>query len=109
MSTDIHDVDAETYREVAGDGLTLLWFWAEWSTPCKAMEPALADVAAEHPELFVARVDADNNSDLLAEFGTDTVPTTVLVADGEPVRVFEGALPGLELERELLRRTPAPE
>lgn len=107
MSTDIHDVDAETYREVAGDGLTLLWFCAEWSAPCKAMEPALGDVAAEHPEVFVARVDADDHGDLLAEFGTDSVPTTVLLEDGEPVRVFEGSLPGLELERELLERTPA--
>lgn len=107
MSTDIHDVDAETYREVAGDGLTLLWFWAEWSEPCKAMEPAVADAAAEHPELFVARVDVEDHGDLLAEFGTDSVPTTVLLEDGEPVRVFEGGLPSLELERELLERTPA--
>jgi thioredoxin-like negative regulator of GroEL len=107
MSTDIHDVDRETYRQVAEDGLTLLWFWAEWSAPCKAMEPSLADAAAEHPELFVARVDAEDNRDLLAEFGADSVPTTVLLEDGEPVRVFEGGLPSLELERELLERTPA--
>ena len=107
MSADIHDVDRETYREVTEDGLTLLWFCAEWSAPCKAMEPALADIAAEHPRLFVARVDADEHGDLLADFGADAVPTTVLLEDGKPVRVFEGFLPGLELERELLERTSA--
>jgi len=106
MST-IHDVDTETYREVAGDGLTLLWFWAEWSGPCKAMEPALADVAAEHPELLVARMDADEHGDVMADLGVDTVPSAVLFAEGEPVRVFEGSVPCLPLEREILERTPA--
>ena len=106
MST-IHDLDPETCRELAAEGLTLVCFWAEWSDECKGLAPALGDLAAAYPELFVARVDAAESEQLMTEAGVDTVPSSVLFEDGEPVRSFELGVPFPALDRELLERKPA--
>ena len=72
----------------------LLDFWAEWCGPCKSLGPMLEALAAEYNGAFVlAKVDVDAEKELGAAFQIRSIPTVVLVKDGQLVDGFQGALP----------------
>jgi len=67
---------------VAEHDVVLADFYADWCGPCKALEPIVANIAAD-TETVVAKVDVDVNQELAAEYGVRGVPTMALFADGE--------------------------
>jgi thioredoxin 1 len=87
---------------VAGGGVVLVDFYADWCGPCKMLEPTLATLARETPAT-VAKVDVDANQRLAAEFGVRGIPTLVLFSDGEQVEQVSGVRGEAEL-RSLIER-----
>jgi putative thioredoxin len=72
----------------------LLDFWAEWCAPCKTLGPVLEKFAADYGGAFVlAKVDVEAEQELGAAFQIRSIPTVVLVKDGQLVDGFQGALP----------------
>lgn len=81
----------------------LLDFWAEWCGPCKTLGPILEKLAAEYNGAFVlAKVDVEAQQELGAAFQIRSIPTVVLVKDGQLADGFQGALPEGQL-REFLK------
>ena len=81
----------------------LLDFWAEWCQPCKTLGPILEKLADEFGGAFrLAKVDVEAEQELGAAFQIRSIPTVVLVKDGQLVDGFQGALPEAQL-REFLR------
>lgn len=80
----------------------LIDFWAEWCGPCKTLAPVLEKLAAEYNGAFVlARIDVDREQQLAGAFQIRSIPTIILVRDGQPVDGFPGAMPEGQL-REFL-------
>jgi putative thioredoxin len=80
----------------------LVDFWAEWCGPCKQLGPILEKLAAEyHGAFLLAKVDVDKEQQLAAAFQIRSIPTVMLVKDGQLVDGFPGALPEAQL-REFL-------
>lgn len=78
----------------------LVDFWADWCGPCRSLMPILESLAQAQPERFVlARVNADTEQALTAQFGVRSLPTVVLVKDGAIAGHFMGAQPQSEVER----------
>jgi putative thioredoxin len=70
----------------------LLDFWAEWCAPCKTLKPILEKLADEYQGRFLlAKVDADANPELSQYFGVRSIPTVVMLVDGQPRDAFTGA------------------
>ncbi len=72
----------------------LVDFWAPWCAPCKTLGPLLEKIVASYNgAIKLAKVDTDNEMQLAAMFGIRSLPTVVLVKDGQMIDGFMGALP----------------
>lgn len=104
----VFDVVQERFEaEVLQASMTtpvLVDFWATWCEPCKTLGPMLEKLAAEYNGAFrLGKVDVDAQQELAGMFGVRSIPTVVLLKDGQPLDGFTGALTEGEL-REFLAR-----
>ena len=72
----------------------LVDFWAPWCGPCKSLGPILEKLEVEYGGGFtLAKINSDEEQQLAAAFGVRSIPTVVLMKNGQPVDGFMGALP----------------
>jgi thioredoxin len=77
----------------AYDGIVVVDFWARWCRACKTMAPLVARVAAERPELLVAKVDVDRAHCLAERYSVRVVPTLMRFDGARRTASVVGALP----------------
>ena len=79
-------------------------FWADWCQPCKQLSPILEKLAAEYDGRFLlATIDVDANQQLGAAFQVQSIPSVFAVLKGQPVPLFQGAMPEPQV-REVLEQ-----
>ncbi len=87
----------------------LVDFWADWCAPCKNLAPVLEKLAAEYTDqLTLAKINADEQQMLAAQFGVQSLPTVLIVKDGRPVDGFAGAQPETQVRELLDKYLPKP-
>ncbi|MFT6286781.1 MAG: putative thioredoxin [Halieaceae bacterium] len=84
-------------------------FWADWCEPCKVLMPMLEKIATEYEGAFLlAKVNADEQQNLSQQFGVRSLPTVMIIKDGQPVDGFTGAQPETAVREMLAKYLPAP-
>lgn len=94
-------VSDRTFKDdVLGAGEPVLVdFYADWCGPCKAMAPALEELAGETAgRLTVAKLDVDASPETAVAYGVRSIPTLILFKDGAPVATRTGAVPKAALK-----------
>lgn len=71
----------------------LLDFYADWCGPCRMVAPILDEIAAEHPEYLIAKVNVDDEPALAQEYGVASIPTLVVLERGKVLSQSTGARP----------------
>jgi len=85
----------------------LIDFWADWCAPCKNLMPVLEKLATEYAGQFLlAKVNADELQPLAGQFGVRSLPTVMLMKDGQPIDGFSGAQPEAEVRKLLEKHLP---
>jgi thioredoxin 1 len=74
-------------------------FWAPWCGPCKAIEPALDELAGTTDNVEFVKLDIDENPRTANTYGVLSLPTVMLFAGGEPRRTVFGARPKRHFEK----------
>lgn len=75
------------------DKTVLLDFYADWCGPCRMVSPLVDEIAEEHPEYKVGKVNVDEQPELAAEFDVMSIPTLLVFRDGKLAQTSVGALP----------------
>ena len=95
MTNEVTVSDDNFIEEVIESEIPVLVdFWAEWCGPCKVIAPVLEEIAEDYAgKVKVAKVDIDNNADLTTKYNIASIPTLLLIKDGEEVKRQRGAIP----------------
>ncbi|MDD6225920.1 MAG: thioredoxin [bacterium] len=75
----------------------LLDFWASWCGPCRMVSPIVDEIAQEHPEIKVGKVNVDEQPELAASFNVMSIPSLFVFKDGRVVNQAVGARPKQEI------------
>lgn len=88
----------------------LVDFWADWCAPCKQLMPILEALAVEYNGAFLlAKVNADEMQGITQQFGVRSLPTVMLIQNGQPVDGFAGVQPESQIRAMLEKVLPKPE
>ena len=71
----------------------LIDFWASWCMPCRMVSPIIDEIAGEREDLKVCKINVDEEPELAAKFGIMSIPTLVVMKNGEIVNRTLGARP----------------
>lgn len=71
----------------------LVDFWASWCGPCRMVGPIIDEIAVEHPEYKVVKINVDEEPELAGRFQVVSIPTLMVVKNGQIVSQSAGARP----------------
>lgn len=92
----------QTFANETGSGLVLVDFWAPWCGPCKMIAPVLEEIDSEiGDKLKIVKVDVDENQETASKFGIMSIPTLLVLKDGEIVDKVIGFQPKEALQERL--------
>ena len=85
-------VNQNNFDEIlAGKKPTLLDFYADWCGPCRMVAPIIEEIAREHPEYVVGKINVDESPELAQRYGVFSIPTLAVVKDGRIAGRMTGA------------------
>jgi len=90
----ITDVNDKNFSSETGEGLVLVDFWAPWCGPCKMIAPVLEELDGELSDTVkIVKLNVDDNQETAGKYGVMSIPTLLLLKDGNVVDQVVGFQP----------------
>jgi thioredoxin 1 len=95
--------DANFESEVIKSNIpVLIDFWATWCGPCKAIAPIVEDLAKDYDgKVKIGKVDVDNNQQTAIKYGIRSIPTLLIMKNGQVSEMIVGAVPKAQIIQKL--------
>jgi thioredoxin 1 len=82
--------------------LLVVDFWAAWCGPCKIVSPIIEQLAEQYAgKIVFGKVNVDENPYISQRFGIQSIPTLMILKEGEVIDVMVGALPKGQIENRI--------
>ncbi len=89
-------------QEVINESKTVfIDFYATWCMPCRTMNPIIKEIAKEHKEVKVVKIDVDKNEELAIKYNVMNIPTMLIMKNGEVTKTFVGIVDKESIVKEL--------
>lgn len=86
------ELNGENFDSTVAEGVSFVDFWAPWCGPCKMIAPVIDELASDFEgKANICKVNTDENQDLGVKFGIRSIPTVLIMKDGEVVDTMVGA------------------
>ena len=94
-------ITAENFEELVlkSEKSVLLDFWATWCGPCRMVAPIVEEIAAEREDIVVGKIDVDEETPLAIQFGVTSIPTLVLMENGQKIGQLIGYRPKADIQK----------
>lgn len=105
MTENVLEITDANFEEAVlnSDTPIVVDFWAEWCGPCKMIAPTLEELADEYVGKFkVGKLNVDDNRDTAAKYGIRSIPTLLVIKEGDVAEQIVGVLPKDTLENRIL-------
>ena len=87
-------VNKDNFEQVKASNKTvLLDFYADWCGPCRMVSPLIDEIAEERDDIAVGKINVDDDPELAAKYGVFSIPTLVVLKNGEVAQQATGARP----------------
>ncbi|MBM7660615.1 thioredoxin 1 [Bacillus mesophilus] len=90
----ISNVNDQNFSSETSEGLVLADFWAPWCGPCKMIAPVLEELDGEMGDkVKIVKLDIDENPETASQYGVMSIPTLLVIKNGEVVDKVIGFQP----------------
>ena len=94
--------DQNFQEEALSGGVSVIDFWAAWCGPCRLIGPIIEELAHDYEgKVKVGKVDVDVNPEVSMKFGVRSIPTILIIKDGEVVDKHVGTTTKANLEAKI--------
>ncbi len=92
-------ITKENFEEkvLRAENRVLLDFWATWCGPCQMIAPVVEEIAQENAHITVGKIDVDQERELTIQFGITSIPTLVVMENGEKKAQMLGFRPKADI------------
>lgn len=99
--TMVENISQNEFQAKTSEGLSLVDFWAPWCGPCRMQGPIVEQLSEERSDVNVYKINVDENQELASQLGIMSIPTMLIIKDGQIVETLVGLRQKQELENVL--------